>query len=47
VGVVDPTGRHPNALHPSQVQSLDIDAVVVCKPDAEGIPKGLDIWKLV
>jgi MarR family transcriptional regulator, temperature-dependent positive regulator of motility len=47
VGVVDPSGRHPNALHPSQVQSLDVDAVVVCKPDAEGIPSGLDIWRLV
>jgi MarR family transcriptional regulator, temperature-dependent positive regulator of motility len=47
MGVVDPSGKHPNALHPSQVEAMDVDAVVVCEPDIDGIPIGTEVWKLV
>ena len=46
VGVVDPSGLHPKALHPSQARAMDVDAVVVCEPEAE-VPAGMEVWRLV
>jgi EPS-associated MarR family transcriptional regulator len=47
LGVVDPTGRHPRALHPSQVAVLAPDAVVACDAEPAGLPPGIPVWKLM
>lgn len=47
VGVFDPLGRHPLAVHPSRIASVEADAVVVCEPEPSGLPGDLPIWRLV
>ena len=47
VGVVEPTGRHPRTIDVSVLPALNLDAVVVCEPGANGMPEGIRAWRLV
>ena len=46
LGVVDQTGSHPMAIHPSRLAGLDPDAIFVCDADAEELPADLPAWRL-
>ncbi len=47
VGVIDPSGRHPQALSVEQLAAVAPDAVIVCEPEAAGLPAGLEAHWLV
>ncbi len=47
VGVIDPTGKNPRAIHPDGLPSLDVDAVVVCEAELPDLPNEISVWRLV
>lgn len=47
VGIVDPTGRHPRTIDVSILPALNLDAVVICQAGANGVPEGIELWRLV
>lgn len=47
VGVIDPTGKNPRAIHPDSLASLDVDAVIVCEAELPELPQDISVWRLV
>ena len=46
LGVVDKTGSHPMAIHPSRCAALGADAIFVCDDEAGDLPEGIPIWRI-
>jgi EPS-associated MarR family transcriptional regulator len=46
-GIVDPSGRNPDAIKPEKIGALAVDAVVACEGEVVDIPDGVRTWRLV